>query len=167
MLSCMPCHIFVNCICSPDIISNSVLDLHPSQPHPSTLLVDPTKMCRQGGGGSRNLHNSRGMNVIVPGRSLSILDTNIHSHMVMNDANSNSMNARRNYNYGGRTNKRYRRKVNTYCVKEAEVMREAAYGAKMATDECQHQFKHRHWNCSSHPRSIKRILARGKLNAQS
>lgn len=59
--------------------------------------------------------------------------------------------------------KRHRRKVRSFCTKEPEMIREAKRGAQIATSECQFQFRNRHWNCSALPRSIRRILSRGKL----
>lgn len=57
---------------------------------------------------------------------------------------------------------RHRRKVRSFCTKEPEIIREATRGAQIATAECQFQFCNRRWNYSSFPKSIRRILDRGK-----
>lgn len=119
---------------------------------PPLVLLDPARMCRKG---TRKFRDS--MNVIMPGKSSFMNpshhydDTSFNNSIIVNNNNNKKMGLNR-----------YRRKVNTYCAKEAEVMKEASRGAKLATLECQFQFKNRHWNCSSHPKSIRRILGRGK-----
>ncbi|ODM95642.1 Protein Wnt-6 [Orchesella cincta] len=55
---------------------------------------------------------------------------------------------------------RHRRKVKSFCTKEPEIIREATRGAQIATAECQFQFRNRRWNCSSQPKSIRRLLDR-------
>ena len=35
------------------------------------------------------------------------------------------------------------------CRRNIEVMESVRYGAHMAIDECQYQFRHRRWNCST------------------
>lgn len=57
--------------------------------------------------------------------------------------------------------RRQRRKVSKFCTREAELIHQATKGARIATLECEHQFKSRHWNCSALPRSIRKILAKG------
>lgn len=48
------------------------------------------------------------------------------------------------------------------CDKKPDIIREIARGAEMGKKECEHQFRNRHWNCSSAKRSMRRILMRGK-----
>jgi len=107
------------------------------------MLLDPARVCRRG----RNSKTQRDHSVnFIPGKSR-------REGVTDNDGGNGG---------GGNNGRRYRRKVKSFCTKEPEMIREAQRGAKIATLECQHQFRNRHWNCSSVPRSIRRILARGK-----
>lgn len=47
------------------------------------------------------------------------------------------------------------------CDKEPDIAREITKGAQMGKKECEHQFRNRHWNCSSDKRSMRRILMKG------
>ncbi|ELT92804.1 hypothetical protein CAPTEDRAFT_182518, partial [Capitella teleta] len=49
-------------------------------------------------------------------------------------------------------------KQHEMCRNEPEIVEEVANGAKMAISECQHQFRHRRWNCTTANRSIQRVL---------
>ena len=40
------------------------------------------------------------------------------------------------------------------CRRETEIVREVSLSVTKALDECQHQFRDRHWNCSIEPRRI-------------
>uniref|UniRef100_UPI00358DDBC3 protein Wnt-6 isoform X1 n=2 Tax=Myxine glutinosa TaxID=7769 RepID=UPI00358DDBC3 len=44
------------------------------------------------------------------------------------------------------------------CVNEPEVVREVIKGARLALRECQHQFRHRRWNCSGHVKYFGKVL---------
>ncbi|XP_059583528.1 protein Wnt-6 [Alligator mississippiensis] len=44
------------------------------------------------------------------------------------------------------------------CQTEPEIVQEAARGARLGVRECQHQFRFRRWNCTSHSKYFGRIL---------
>lgn len=48
------------------------------------------------------------------------------------------------------------------CQTEPEIVQEAARGARLGVRECQHQFRFRRWNCTSHSKYFGRILQQGK-----
>ena len=48
------------------------------------------------------------------------------------------------------------------CVNEPEVVREVIKGARLALRECQHQFRHRRWNCSGHVKYFGKVLQQGE-----
>ena len=57
---------------------------------------------------------------------------------------------------------RLKGKLAMICDKKPDIIREIARGAEMGKKECEHQFRNRHWNCSSAKRSMRRTLMRGK-----
>ena len=63
-----------------------------------------------------------------------------------------------------RKSRRLGGKQNEICRKEPEIVREVVKGAKMAVTECQHQFRHRRWNCSTSYKGFGRVLRRGKIS---
>jgi len=109
--------------------------------YPHQVLLDPVRMCRNKNRRNNNNNLKDSSNFIVHGNT-------VGGGMVGG---------------GGGRNGRHRRKVRSFCTKEPEIIREATRGAQIATAECQYQFRNRRWNCSSHPKSIRRILDRGKL----
>lgn len=50
------------------------------------------------------------------------------------------------------------------CQNEPEIVEEAAKGVEMAIAECQFQFRHRRWNCTTANRSITKVLKSGEYN---
>lgn len=61
--------------------------------------------------------------------------------------------------------RRLRGKLHDICKTDTSLMDEIARGISMGFRECEHQFKHRRWNCSSAiKRNIKKILSRGKFD---
>ena len=48
------------------------------------------------------------------------------------------------------------------CRRQPEVIEQVHKGVALATKECQHQFQHRRWNCTTDRRSLKRILMKGE-----
>nr|ALL53300.1 Wnt6 ligand [Thamnocephalus platyurus] len=44
------------------------------------------------------------------------------------------------------------------CRKEQKILEEVNKGSLLATRECQYQFRHRKWNCTTQRKSLKRIL---------
>nr|CDI40102.1 WNT6 protein [Euperipatoides kanangrensis] len=57
-----------------------------------------------------------------------------------------------------RKTRRLRGKQAEICQNEPEVVREVAKGAQIGTVECQFQFRHRRWNCSTSRRSFGKVL---------
>lgn len=58
--------------------------------------------------------------------------------------------------------RRLRGKHHEMCKNEAFIMREISRGISMGFKECEHQFKHHRWNCTSITRSMRKILLKGK-----
>ncbi|XP_055296358.1 protein Wnt-1-like isoform X2 [Sitodiplosis mosellana] len=54
--------------------------------------------------------------------------------------------------------RRLRGKYYEMCKNETSMMREIGRGISMGFKECEHQFKHHRWNCSSIVRSMRKIL---------
>ena len=55
-------------------------------------------------------------------------------------------------------------KQHEICQKQPEIVREVANGARMSIQECQVQFSHRRWNCSTtHKRSLHKIMKLGEF----
>ncbi|XP_076848772.1 protein Wnt-6 [Brachyhypopomus gauderio] len=46
----------------------------------------------------------------------------------------------------------------TMCHSQPEIVQEVARGARLGARECQHQFHHQRWNCTSHGRSLGKLL---------
>lgn len=61
-----------------------------------------------------------------------------------------------------RKSRRLAGKQREICRKEIEIVEEVANGAKIALAECQFQFRHRRWNCTTTKRSLDRVIRRGK-----
>lgn len=57
-----------------------------------------------------------------------------------------------------RKTKRLAGKQAELCQTEPEIVNEVAKGAKLGVRECQHQFRSRRWNCTSHNKSFGKIL---------
>ncbi|KAK2141280.1 hypothetical protein LSH36_1129g00042 [Paralvinella palmiformis] len=55
-------------------------------------------------------------------------------------------------------------KQHRICLKEPEIVREIANGAKMAVGECRYQFKDRRWNCPTKHRGIAKVLRLGHVS---
>lgn len=58
--------------------------------------------------------------------------------------------------------RRLRGRVAEMCRGEPALLREISKGVQLASRECQHQFRHRRWNCTNVRRSLKKVLVRGK-----
>lgn len=58
--------------------------------------------------------------------------------------------------------RRLRGKYVEMCKNETYMMREISRGISMGFKECEHQFKHHRWNCSSIVRSMRKILHKGE-----
>ncbi|XP_031623303.1 protein Wnt-1-like [Contarinia nasturtii] len=54
--------------------------------------------------------------------------------------------------------RRLRGKYYELCKNETSMMREISRGINMGFRECEHQFKHNRWNCSSNMRSMRKML---------
>lgn len=48
------------------------------------------------------------------------------------------------------------------CKNETMMMREINRGISMGFKECEHQFKHHRWNCTSLAQSMRKILLKGE-----
>lgn len=48
------------------------------------------------------------------------------------------------------------------CKNETFLLREISRGINMGFKECEHQFKHHRWNCTSIARSMRKILLKGE-----
>lgn len=59
-----------------------------------------------------------------------------------------------------RKTRRLRGKQAHICRKEPEVVTAIGDGAKLGIQECQFQFRHRRWNCTTAKRSLKKVLTR-------
>ncbi|XP_063411834.1 protein Wnt-6-like [Mytilus trossulus] len=57
-----------------------------------------------------------------------------------------------------RKSRRLAGKQREICRKEIEIVEEVANGAKIALAECQYQFRHRKWNCTTAKRSLDRVI---------
>lgn len=57
--------------------------------------------------------------------------------------------------------RRLRDKYSDMCKNETFLMREISRGINMGFRECEHQFKHHRWNCTSIARSMRKILLKG------
>uniref|UniRef100_A0A4W4GVS6 Protein Wnt n=1 Tax=Electrophorus electricus TaxID=8005 RepID=A0A4W4GVS6_ELEEL len=44
------------------------------------------------------------------------------------------------------------------CQTQPEIVQAVARGARLGTRECQHQFRHQRWNCTSHSKSVGKLL---------
>lgn len=56
---------------------------------------------------------------------------------------------------------RLRGKYSEMCKNETFLMREISRGISMGFRECEYQFKHHRWNCTSIARSMRKILLKG------
>lgn len=59
---------------------------------------------------------------------------------------------------------RWSKKLSDICNNKRELLNQIAQGIVLGHIECQYQFRHRRWNCTSPKRSIKKVMLRGELH---
>lgn len=63
-----------------------------------------------------------------------------------------------------RKSRRLRGKLADICRNEPALLKQITNGVLLGQKECQYQFRHRRWNCTSSRRSMRKVLLRGKEN---
>lgn len=61
-----------------------------------------------------------------------------------------------------RKSRRLRGKLADICRNEHALLKHITNGVLLGQRECQYQFRHRRWNCTSTRRSMRKVLLRGK-----
>lgn len=61
-----------------------------------------------------------------------------------------------------RKTRRLRGKLADICNNEPALLKQISNGVFMGQKECQYQFRHRRWNCTSSRRSMRKVLLRGR-----
>lgn len=62
-----------------------------------------------------------------------------------------------------RKSRRLRGKLADICRNEPALLKQISNGVLLGQKECQHQFRHRRWNCTSSKRSMRKVLLRGEF----
>lgn len=60
-----------------------------------------------------------------------------------------------------RTRKSQPNRLITICTKKPQLLEQIRQGIILGTNQCQHQFRNRRWNCTSERKTFRRVILRG------